>query len=229
MRLSFHHIFAPLALLLALGAGCQPGGWSNLSEATSSKETASSTQMTIVKPQEKPQEPAAPARWDRGHTQGGVVFTPPKGYWVTAIDELRTSYLIAGHVPEPDSPDPRVSVIPGAVASLTDLQNDPKSFPSWERFEITMAQFGCASGTSDEDFVACGDAAKTVSTGKTAGGFTYRVFTLPLKHQKTGASRGSRTFIGVRLREDGDAGVLVSVLDTRRGTAPSLELVKSMK
>lgn len=175
-----------------------------------------------------PAPKAEPTHWERTSTPGGVAYTPPKGYWVTIIENLYTSYLIPGTAPAPGSPDPRATEVLKSVATFTELQNDPTSFPTWDRFVVTMAQFGCASGTSDADFVTCSDKKQDVSTGKTDGGLSYEKFSLPATLKKTGASRGVRTYIVVRLADNSNNGIMISVLDESKADA-ALELAKSMK
>lgn len=171
---------------------------------------------------------AEPKRWDRTETPTGIKFTVPKGYWVAVIENTRTHYLIPGEPPEPGSPDPRPEAVPRAVASIADLQNDPVSFPTWEGFELTAAQFSCTTGTTPEDFTVCRDTPKSMTTGRTEGDFPYRKFSLPRVLQSTGASRGTQTFISVQFGDGSNDGMLVAILDDRHA-ATILEFTKSLR
>jgi hypothetical protein len=207
-----------LSIATFIGAGC--GKPTTVSETPSviGGGTQATTTTEVVKD---------PTRWDRTETPGGWKFTPPNGYWVASIEPLRTLYLIPGVTPKPDSEDPRPTEVPKAIATMTELQNDPTSFPTWERFTVTMAQFGCASGTSEADFVTCSDKKTNVSTGKTAGGFPYEKFSLPATLKKTGASRGLRTFIAIHLADGSNDGIMLSVLNESKASV-ALDLATSI-
>lgn len=226
MKKFFHAAFLASALLL--GAGCVRETSSSLAPTSDDMTTTLSSNPEGSVASSTP-DVVEPTVWERTETPTNVKFTAPKGYWVFGIEALRTFYLVPGVASKPGDPDPRVSLAPKAVATFTDVQIDPASFPTWENFEIGMAQFACVSGTTDADFVSCTDKPVNVKTGKTAGGWPYRQFSLPAKLKKTGASQGVRTFIMVRRGEKADIGVLVTVTHERTGVKPALELVQSMK
>src|SRR3990167_9500637 len=102
----FSRVLPLSAMLFFAGAGCLPGNRSDIPETASQDGTSSGTGMTIVTPpKEEPVAPSipVPVRWDLDRVSSGVSFTPPKGYWVTTIDELQMYYIIPGKAPEPGS------------------------------------------------------------------------------------------------------------------------------
>lgn len=207
----------PILLLCAVltGAGC-----AKVSDAPVSPTSEDKTDVSN----------ATPKKWDRTVSFNGVAFEAPAGHWVYADETTQTHYVIPGTPPAEGGKDPGPTSIPQSVVVFNPLQNDPNSFPTWERFELTMAQFSCASGSNVEDFLTCTDKPTKVQTGKTAGGLLYRQFTLPVVLQKDKSPRGSKTFIVVRLGANSQEGLLVSMLmDDDRSTIPALELVKSMR
>jgi len=177
-----------------------------------------------------PSEPTDPLPWDVTWMRARKVgFTPPAGYWVYE-SELRGEFsLVPGSPPAPGSPDPADEVQHTRVASMIPVMRDAVSFPTWERFRLTMAQFQCASGTTDEDLVICLDKPKNAIAGKTQAGLPYEKFSLEAVRKIDQAPRGLRTFVMVRLGEANDSGVLISVLDETAGAAPALQLAKSMR
>jgi hypothetical protein len=218
-----------VAGLVLFGAGC--AGKPQVASPIDALPTA----VTSTKPADKSATTStadAPSttdkHWDRTETPTGIAFVPPKGYWVYAVEETRTHYLIAGATPAVNSADPWPGAYGKAVASFGDLQNDPKSFPTWDGFTATMAQFACTSGTTEDDIVTCSNKPTNIVDGKTAGGFPYRQFSLPATLKKTGASRGVKNFIAVRFGDKSQDGVLFTILN-QDGIAPALELTKTMK
>lgn len=207
---------AALCGVLVLGAGCSRPASVNSDKPS---DTASSTPVVVE-----------PKKWDRTSTPTGIAFDPPAGHWVYALESMRTHYVIPGAAPAVGSEDPGPTSVPRSIALFNDLQNDPKSFPSWEKFEITMAQYGCANGTTEDDFVTCTNKPTVISSGKTVGGFPYREFSLPVVLQKDKSPRGTKTFIVVRFGDKSDNGIMiVPIMDDASGKVPALELAKSMR
>ena len=218
-------IVAGLSLSL-IGAGCSgaPEPSSPLDQmptaVTSTSGDATSTAHIPVKVES--------LRWDRVETPTGIAFTPPKGYWVYTVEATRTHYIIAGATPVLNSADPWPGAYGKAVASFSDLQNDPASFPTWEGFTATMAQFACTSGSTEDDLVTCTNKPANSSSGTTVGGFPYQQFSLPATLKKTNASQGMKTYIAVRFGQKAQDGVLFTMLSPQ-GLEPALALAKTMK
>ncbi len=227
-------ILLTAAVVVALGAGCadrfkpsasqQPSviqqafqsstttfgnATSSVSQATSTSPTAKSWDVTSIP-------------WRR------VSFTPPAKYWVYAVEGSQAFELVPGVAPAPGSPDPKIDVFTRRVAEFYPIQRDPSSFPTWERFELTMAQFACASGDTDETFTTCTDTTSNVVHGKTTAGLLYTKFTLPSYRKKDKAFMGNHTYFVVRLGAATEHAVLVTVVNEKTGVAPSMTLVKSM-
>ena len=158
-----------------------------------------------------------------------VGFTPPAKYWVYAVEGSQAFELVPGSVPAPGSPDPKIDVFTRRIAEFYPIQRDAASFPTWERFELTMAQFACASGDTDETFTSCTDKTTNASQGKTTAGLSYTKFTLPSYRKKDKAFMGNHTYFVVRLGSATEHAVLVTVVNEKTGVAPALSLVKSMK
>lgn len=169
-------------------------------------------------------------RWDTTSIPWArVTFTPPAKTWVYSADGSRAFQLVPGSAPAPGSPDPKIDVFTRRVAEFNAADRDTVSFPTWERFELTMAQFACASGDTDETFTTCTDKASNVYRGKTAVGLPYTKFTLPSYRKKDKAFMGNHTYFMVRLGAASDHGILVAVLNEKTGVTPAWSLVKSMR
>jgi len=168
-------------------------------------------------------------RWDTtGMPELHVGFEAPEGFWVYQSDLYGDYSLVPGAVPEPGSEDPSERVMAKRAASFQGIQRDAVSFPDWERFTITSAQFICVSGTTDEDFILCLDEKLQVTSGKTEGGLSYEKFALQAVRKMDQAPRGLRTYVIVRLGDSSDHGVIFNVLDAAH-VASTVKLAKSMR
>lgn len=231
-----------LAFLAVLGAGCADrfkpsetktspqkvaveqafkSSTSTFGEAATSTPPAATSTVA-----EKPE----PVRWDQTEVAWRfVTFSPPIGYWVYSATGSQSFQLVPGKTPAPSYTDPRAEAMLKRVAEFYAVDRDPISFPTWERFELTMAQFACASGDTDETFAACSDKAGNVVRGKTDAGLPYSKFTLPSYRKKDKAFMGNHTYFMVRLGADSDNAILLVVLNEKTGASPAWGLVKSMK
>jgi len=170
-----------------------------------------------------------PKKWDVDHIYSKqLAFDAPSGYWVYLSEAERSYWLVPGAVPEQGSEDPAASIFAARAATIYPIRFYPENFPTWERFKLTMAQFQCVEGTTEDDLIGCQDEPRNVISGKTVSGLPYEKFELQAIRKKDQASQGWRTFIVVRLGETSDHGVLMTVKDENRGVGPALELAKSM-
>ncbi len=157
----------------------------------------------------------------------GIVFTPPQGYWVYFYESANMYLLVPGEPPSPDAPDPKDVVVEQAVGSFAEIRTDPASFPTWERFELTVAQFSCPEISTPEDPLACTDQA-TIIASDVDRDMPYRAFSLPLQNRDTGVRRGSRTFVVLRQSRQSDFGFFFRIPDPKNLPA-ILALVRSMR
>lgn len=215
--------FVGLLAIALLGAGC----WGNAPAAPTQTSDEVLNTPTPTTTEEMHPVVVEPKQWARTSTPTGIGFTVPRGYWVAVVEELRMHYLIPGPAPEPGSKDPRPEAIPRAVATFSDLQSDPVSFPTWDSFVYTMAQFSCSSGDAEDALETCTDKRQNVSTGITSGEFPYKKFTLPRILRSTKAARGTTTFFGVEYGEGSIDGLLVTVRDDKHLKAIT-EMVNSL-
>jgi hypothetical protein len=229
------HLALPLLILILLGAGCfgfgskddeptSPPTKSAIEEAFETSEStfgdaATSSDNILIEPK----------KWDVDHVYSKhLAFEPPSGYWVYLSEVEHNYWLIPGTAPEQGSEDPAASILDSRVARIHPISFHPASFPTWERFKLTMAQFQCVEGTNEDDLVGCLDEPNNVITGKTVSGLPYEKFELQAVRKKDQAPQGWRTFIIVRLGEVNDHGVLITIEDEDEGIGPALELAKSM-
>jgi hypothetical protein len=158
-----------------------------------------------------------------------VTFAPPVGYWVFHSAERGQFYLVPGKVPALGSADPSENVLKTAVAAFSVLQRDPYSFPTWERFELTMGEFACSDGNSPETLIVCSDKTSNNLRGKTNSGLPFHKFTLPATKKIDQSSQGTRTYIMVRFGASSDNGLFVNVTNPAAGSTPALAFVRSIK
>ncbi|HWQ99751.1 MAG TPA: hypothetical protein VN397_02785 [Candidatus Methylomirabilis sp.] len=224
------------AVVVALGAGCadrfkpaaQPQS-SAIQQAFQSSTTTFGNVTTTASPSSVTSTKPV-VRWDKTEIPWRRVgFTPPTGYWAYSAQGSQAFEIVPGLAPAPGSPDPKIDVFTRRVAEFYTIERDKESFPTWERFELTMAQFACASGDTDETFVTCTDKAANVTRGTLADSLTYVKFTLPSFRKKDKAPMGNHTYFVVRLGPASDHGILVAVLNEKTGVSPTWSLVKSMR
>jgi hypothetical protein len=172
---------------------------------------------------------AEPVRWDVKLIKSRhVAFTPPKGYWVYFSQSDFTYWLVKGTPPEAGSPDPVESAFANRVAVIHTAVWDHESFPDWERFETTMAQFDCAEGTTSDNLVTCLDARRNERKGATDAGLPLATFSLNAVLQKDQSPRGTRSYAAVRLGANNDNLILVTLTDQSAVSAANA-LAKSMR
>jgi hypothetical protein len=189
---------------------------------------------TLIAPASVTTTLVAPAKdlvkWDvTGIPAAGVTFTPPAGYWVFNSNDRGQHYLVPGKAPAPGSADPSESAVKTAVAVFNVLQRDTYSFPTWERFELTMGEFACSDGNSPETLIECSDKMSDELRSKTNSGLPFHKFTLPAAKNIDNSPQGTRTYIMVRLGASSDNGLFVNVTDPAKGSTPALALVRSIK
>jgi len=173
--------------------------------------------------------PAEPTRWDATLIKSRhVAFTPPKGYWVYFNQGDLTYWLVKGDAPEPGSPDPVASAYEHRVAYIHAATWEHESFPTYERFETTMAQFDCAEGTSDENLTVCLSERKNERKGKTDVGLPMTTFALNAVLQQDQSPKGTRNFAIVRLGAENDNIIIVTATDQSEAAATNA-LAKSMR
>jgi hypothetical protein len=189
-------------------------------EATSTFGVASSTTPAPIPPTK---------RWDVALIAARHVgFTPPKGYWVYYSEAELMYWLVKGTPPKPGSPDPYADALKKRVALIHVIVWQHDSFPTWERFATTMAQFDCAEGTTSDNLITCLDVHRSATSGKTAGGLPYESFSLNAVKQADQSSKGLRAFNVVRLGNANDYGILIAPTDQSAASAASA-LAKSMR
>ncbi len=173
--------------------------------------------------------PAAPARWDATVIASRhVAFTAPTGYWVYFAQNDLSYWLVKGTAPKPGSPDPIASALAHRVAIIHPSVWDHDSFPTYERFATTMAQFDCVSGVTANDLISCLDTRHQAVSGKTVAGLPFEAFSLEAIQKSNKASKGMRAFVVVRLGVENDNIILLTPTDQRAANAV-LQLAKSMK
>jgi hypothetical protein len=183
-----------------------------------------SVTTTLVAP------PKVLVKWDvTGIPAAGVTFTPPAGYWVFNSNDRGQHYLVPGKAPAPGSANPSENAVKTAVAVFNILQRDSYSFPTWDRFELTMGEFACSDGNSPETLIECSDKMSNELRGKTNSGLSFHKFTLPAAKNIDNSPQGTRTYIMVRLGAASDNGLFVNVTDPAKGSTPALALVRSIK
>jgi hypothetical protein len=195
---------------------------------TSTFGAPTSTPVTEAPSQISP--PEKPERWDISEVPAAkTTFVPPAGYWVFHSNERAQFYLVPGTPPAPGSPDPSENAINTSVATFNFVSRDPESFPTWERYELTMGQFACSDGNSKETLIVCTDKTSNDMVGKTNSGLPFHEFTIPAAKKIDNSPQGTRTFIMVRFGASSDKGLFVNVTKAAPGSAPALEFVKSIK
>jgi hypothetical protein len=157
-----------------------------------------------------------------------VAFTAPKGYWVYSSANDLSYWLVKGAPPKPGSPDPMTSALEQRVAIIHPIVWDHDSFPTYERFITTMAQFDCVEGTTSENLVSCLDIHRHSTTGKTTSGLPFEAFSLDAIQKSDKASKGSRAFVAIRLGADNDSAILLTLTDQKVASV-ALDLAKSMR
>jgi hypothetical protein len=236
-------VFAvPLLALTLMGAGCMdrlkpapvPRGVQKQEVIQGAFESststlgvaATSTPAAVTSTAPVVEEPRS---WNATVIRGrSVGFRAPSGYWVLHSESRGRYYLVPGTVPPPTAPDPSDEVQKTYVATIGDTEMDPVSFPSWERFELTMAQFACTHGTSTETLVICLDKPTNVINGLTDAGLRYKRYTLQSVQKKDQKPVGPETFFMVRLGAQSNYGILVHVTDPS-GMRAATDLVESMR
>lgn len=223
------------ALLVLLGAGCtdrfrKPEAVTSGAVKQAFEQATSTFGEAATSTSAATSTAAVPVRWERTEISSrNVSFAPPSGYWVFSSEERGQYYLVPGKPPAQDSPDPSADVLKRQVAEFYPVERNAESFPTWERFELTMAQFACASGDTDETFTSCTDKTIGLVRGKTAAGLPYVKFTLPSYRKQGRAFMGNHTYFMVRLGNASDHAVFVSVLNEKTGVAPAWTLVRNMR
>lgn len=213
---TLHRTIILACALSVLGAGCfelrriesqAPESQSAFDEAlegASSTFGESASTIETTPPEEK--------RWDVTRIAARKVdFVPSQGMWVYLAENTGQFYIVPGVAPTSGSPDPYEVAVGAAVATMYPVIWDPESFPTWERFALTMAQFACTSGTTDTDFVVCLDDKSQVLSGSTDAGLPYEKFALPSVRKLDQTPQGLRHYIVVRLGSDSEHGILVTV------------------
>lgn len=213
--------------LILLGAGC----WSAPSQDAAADASSAETPDTSMAPNLPPTDnadAAVPHEWTETRIPNrGIVFAPPEGYWVYFLEAANMFLLVPGEPPAPGSPDPRDELLDHAVASFTEVRTDPASVPTWEQFELVVAQLACPEVSMPDDPVSCPDTAATLASDA-MGDMPWRAYSLPLRNTNTNASRGSRTFVMVRQSRESDFGLFFRVPDPAN-LAATLALVRSLK
>ncbi len=168
-------------------------------------------------------------RWDVSVIElRHVGFTPPKGYWVYFSESDLSYWLVKGSPPKAGSPDPVASALKNRVAIIHTITWDHDSFPTWDRFVTTMAQFDCAEGTTSENLITCLDVHRNETNGKTVAGLLMESFSLKAVLQVGQAPKGLRAFVVVRLGPQNDDGLLITLTDQSAAGAASA-LAKTMR
>lgn len=174
--------------------------------------------------------PSESVRWDVENID--VIdesFVPPKGYWVYHVPGRDLYWLVRGEVPAIGSENPFDTALTHRVATIAPAVWYRESFPTWEGFEIAMAQFDCMEGDTEDTAVSCPDTKPKIdSSKKTLTNDPYRQFTLSAVYRKTSESAGDRSYIMLRQGAEGEYGILFRILDPSAAQAV-LDLVESMK
>lgn len=221
-----------LLALTVLGAGCF--GWGAKEEEQPEITKSVIEEAFEGNPDEfavsstDSEEPEAPKRWDVEIIRSKkFAFDPPAGYWVYLSTQDHAYWLVKGTPPEEGSEDPLTSAFEHRVAVIQPLTWDEENFSTWTRFELTMAQFNCVEGTTEENLVGCLDEPLKVVEGRTIGNLPYKKFALQIVRKVDQAPRGTMAFIIVRQGDASDHGVLITVEDDV-ALGAALELAKSM-
>jgi hypothetical protein len=229
-------LLIPLFFLILLGAGCS-GCFGSGDDQAGSAPTASAIEQAFGEDDSTFGNAATssdnilvePKTWDVDHVYSKhLAFDPPSGYWVYLSEVEHTYWLVPGTPPEPGSEDPAGEIRETRVARMQPITFIPDSFPTWDRFQLTMAQFQCVEGSTEDNLVGCLDEPRNVITGKTVSGLPYEKFEIQAVRKKDQAPQGWRTFIVVRLGAANDHAVLFTIEDEQKGVGPALELAKSM-
>jgi hypothetical protein len=230
-------LIIPFLFFVLLGAGCSgcfdfgskkeeqaPVSKSAIEQAFESSDSEFGSAATSVE-----DILVEPKRWDVDHIYSKkLAFDPPNGHWVYLSETEHNYWIVRGAAPQAGSEDPAESARASRIAVISPIQFSPSSFPTWDRFRVTMAQFMCVEGTSEQDLVGCLDEPKNVIAGKTVSGLPYEKFELDLVRKIDQQNLGRRIFIVVRLGQANDHGVLIT-LEKDDGIGPALELAKSMR
>ncbi|MBD3251863.1 hypothetical protein GF380_05445 [Candidatus Uhrbacteria bacterium] len=224
-----------LLTFVLLGAGCFGFGKQNdapgepTAEAIEDAFEHSSTTFGMA-PTNTDALLVEPPRWDVEEIYSKhIAFDPPAGYWVYLSEFDRSYWIVPGTPPDVGSEDPGPEIEASRIATMYPVNYDPESFPTWERFKLTMSQFQCVDGTGPEDIVGCLDEPLNVKRGKTVTGLPYESYTLQLIRKKDQAAMGVRKFIMVRMGEANSNGVLIVIDPEQDALGPALELATSMR
>jgi len=173
--------------------------------------------------------PEVPAQWAWDDMPWRLTdFVVPRGHWVYFSRWNREFLVIPGTALPEGAPAPDEDALYAqAVVIFNDAYFDQESFSSWERFSLTMAEFGCARGTSEEDYVLCDATPVRQSSGNTPVG-PYTSFSLSKRAYATQASLGFAPFTMVRLGQEGLFGILFYAQDASRGTPLMQQMVATL-
>lgn len=158
-----------------------------------------------------------------------VRFTVPSGHWVY-YSQTKREFLVVPGTPlhdGADAPD-EDTLYAQAVAVFTEIHFDQSTFKSWEDTEYTMAEFLCARGTSEEDYVICPRQPSQDVTGVNPRGLPMHTFVYPKTAYQTKERIGHAPFTAVRLGANGTFGLLFYALDESRGRAPVRTVVQTL-
>jgi hypothetical protein len=174
--------------------------------------------------------PAVPMQWSWTEIPWHLTrFTVPEGHWVYFSRWNREFLVIPGEPLYEGAPEPNEEELyKKAVIIFNDAYFEKESFVSWDRFMLTLAEFGCARGTSEADYVLCDDEPVRRSSGTTPVG-AYTSFALPKRSYATQESLGVAPFIMVQLGvKEQRYGILIYAVDASK-EAMALQFAKSLK
>ncbi|MFA5130366.1 MAG: hypothetical protein WC477_05655 [Patescibacteria group bacterium] len=217
---------------LAIGAGClhRPAQENQTSEDDTQRiADALASSTAVLNATTSTPSDATLTRWDeQSFAPLQLGFTPPKGTWVYLADFANSYYLVRSDIPSPSSTNPADLATRDRIATIMPIEWDPKSFPTWESFEVRMAQFDCTEGDSEANFVSCLNGEQNVVEGKTQNGLSFRKYQLEAVRKRDKAPKGMRTYFSIRPRTDGGIGLIIPVNNNAELPAV-LEFVKSLK
>lgn len=158
-----------------------------------------------------------------------LAFEVPQGHWVYFSRWNREMLVIPGEPLPLGAPAPDEDALYAeAVLIFNDVFFNKDDFETWEGFARTMAEFGCARGTGEEDYELCGSQVIQETRGTSPVGPWYG-FKLPKRQYATQASLGFVSFRMVRLGfQEGPYSVLFYAVDPVRGEALLSQMVQRL-
>ena len=157
-------------------------------------------------------------------------FTPPPGHWVYFARWKREFLILPGEPLPLGAPAPDEEALYNqAAVIITEAYFDQQSFSSWEEMELTMAEFACARGTTEEDFTLCRREPSGSVQGMNPFGLPYRSFILPKVSYQTKESLGVAPFTVVRLGPNGTFALVFYAVDPVRGPSLMRAMAQSLE